>query len=105
HLKTSLYLLFLAGLIACLSGPRALSETNVLFVGNSFTYGHVDPVLHYNHSAITDANGHSYGGVPGIFKKLATQAGFACNVTSETEGGQTRPFHCGKNSATIGQPQ
>ena len=69
--------------------------TTILFVGNSFTFGRLDPVMSYNAGEVddltrprpdlpgapfTDATGtrvwepHPWGGVPGIFKQLADQA-------------------------------
>src|SRR6185436_8373920 len=57
----------------------------VLFVGNSYTFGRVDPVMSYNAANVADltypmwlANPagsnedepHPWGGIPGVFKKL-----------------------------------
>lgn len=70
--------------------------TAILFVGNSFTFGRLDPVMSYNANKVddltrprpdlpgapfTDTTGtrawepHPWGGVPGIFKQLTEQAG------------------------------
>jgi hypothetical protein len=68
----------------------------VLFVGNSYTFGRVDPVMSYNTANVTDltmamwlenANGsnedepHPWGGIPGVFKKLTDQAGLDYDVS------------------------
>lgn len=83
-----------------LAGPAALAEpTRVLFVGNSYTFGRVDPVMSYNAANVNDmtqamwvANPsgsnafepHPWGGVPGIFQRLATQAGLDYEVSMST---------------------
>jgi hypothetical protein len=81
------------------------AQSNVLFVGNSFTHGHAAPVMTYNSSQITDANGTGYGGVPGIFKKLTTQAGLSYNVTIEAVSGQSLAVHLKSKSEIIGDPK
>jgi hypothetical protein len=81
-----------------LAAPLA-APVDVLFVGNSFTHGRYDPVLGYNADGVTDltspARGapftdmtgsnafqpHPWGGVPGIFKALADQAGLDYDVS------------------------
>ncbi len=74
----------------------------VLFVGNSFTHGNESPVLHYNRTSITDANGTGHGGVPGIFQKLATEGGYAVAVTIEAVSGQALSYHVENKAAIIG---
>src|SRR6266550_1782153 len=77
------------------SGALAQPRT-ILFVGNSYTFGRVDPVMSYNVGNVddmtrprpdlpgapfTDTGGtnpwepHPWGGVPGIFKQLTDEAG------------------------------
>ncbi|MES2658953.1 MAG: SGNH/GDSL hydrolase family protein [Verrucomicrobiota bacterium] len=86
-------------LILTISSAAALE---VLFVGNSFTFGATDTAITYNNAAITDANGTNYGGVPAIFKKLATEGSYpGVNVTIEAVGGQTLAWHLANKSATI----
>lgn len=75
---------------------------NVLFVGNSYTHGRNEPILSYNRSAITDANGTNQGGIPGIFKKLTTQVGLNYDVTIEAVSAQTLTYHFSDHAATIG---
>jgi hypothetical protein len=68
----------------------------VLFVGNSYTFGRVDPVMSYNAANVADltypmwlANPagsnedepHPWGGIPGVFKKLIDQAGLDWDVS------------------------
>jgi hypothetical protein len=68
----------------------------VLFVGNSYTFGRVDPVMSYNAAHVADltldmwlanANGsnedepHPWGGIPGVFKKMADQRGLEYDVS------------------------
>lgn len=81
------------------------SPVNILFVGNSFTFGHDEPVESYNAANVTDANGTGYGGVPGIFKQMAAQTGFACNVTIEAVADYTLQDHYQNKSAIIGSSQ
>ena len=76
---------------------------NILFVGNSFTHGNEDPVYSYNKAAVTDLNGSGIGGIPGIFKKLTTEAGLAYNVSLETASGQTLSWHYANKASLIGQ--
>jgi hypothetical protein len=86
--------LFLAGVVC--SAPVLAEPVSILFVGNSYTFGRVDPVMSYNAANVddmtrprpdlpdpnfTDTGGtrawepHPWGGVPGIFKQLTVQAG------------------------------
>ena len=84
---------------AC-STPALAAPVSVLFVGNSYTFGRVDPVMSYNAENVRDltrpnqpgrpsfdnTNGsnlfepHPWGGVPGIFKQLTVQAGLDYEV-------------------------
>ena len=80
----------------------------MLFVGNSFTHGRVDPVLSYNAAGVTDltydmflANPagsnddepHPWGGIPGIFKKLTDQAGLDYDVSISARSAATLRGH------------
>lgn len=71
------------------------APTSILFVGNSFTFGRIDPVMSYNASNVRDmtaamaaTNGtgsrpyepHPWGGVAGIFKQFTVQAGLDYDV-------------------------
>jgi HYR domain-containing protein len=74
----------------------AFARKLVLFVGNSYTFGRVDPVMSYNTANVTDLTWdmwldnpdgtnddepHPWGGIPGVFKKLTDQAGLEYDVS------------------------
>lgn len=91
--------------VTALAGPApaiAAEPISVLFVGNSYTFGRVDPVMSYNAAKVNDLTRprpdlpdpnftettgtrawepHPWGGVPGIFKQLADQAGLNYDVS------------------------
>ena len=97
-------------LAASLAGPAlAADPIKILFVGNSYTFGRVDPVLSYNAAAVHDLTAgfnainptgtnsypagtvgfgsfepHPWGGVPGIFKKMTDEAGMNYDVSLST---------------------
>ena len=86
--------LFTALIIA--SSSASAVPTTVLFVGNSYSFGRVDPVMSYNAANVHDltaamnaANSsgsnpfepHPWGGVAGIFKQLTVQAGLDYDVS------------------------
>lgn len=79
----------------------AQSGNAIIFVGNSFTHGNYDPVMHYNNANVFDLNyGTSgngsfggNGGVPGIFQKMASSLGYACDVCMEATSGQNLEYH------------
>ncbi|MGI4867119.1 MAG: T9SS type A sorting domain-containing protein [Janthinobacterium lividum] len=84
--------------------PLAKAQTRVLFVGNSFTHGKFDPVRLYNAAGVTDENygqtgaraenySGPWGGIPGIFKKFADQAGLLYEVHIESISGQPLEYH------------
>ena len=102
---------FLAlALAASLAGPAlAADPIKILFVGNSYTFGRVDPVMSYNAAAVHDLTAgfnainptgtnsypagtagfgsfepHPWGGVPGIFKKMTDEAGLSYDVSLST---------------------
>ena len=82
------------------NAAQAAPAISILFVGNSYTFGRVDPVMSYNAANVADltrpnqtgrpsfnnATGsnpyepHNWGGVPGIFKKMTDQAGLNYDV-------------------------
>jgi hypothetical protein len=92
--RLALLVLALAAHGAALAAP-----TKILFVGNSFTFGRVDPVMSYNAakvhdltapvpgSSFVDTNGsrlyepHPWGGVAGIFKEFTLQVGLDYDVS------------------------
>lgn len=99
----------LATLALSLAAGAALAAepVRILFVGNSFTYTR-PPALQYNVENVTDLNAQNaidkpegsdpalpqpWGGVPGIFKALADQAGLAFEVKHSLRGGATLRGH------------
>lgn len=81
--------------------PTSGAPQRILFVGNSFLHGHAPPVLHYNAARVTDLNGTGFGGVPGVFRALADEAGLQVEVASELMSGQTLRFHLDEKRALI----
>ncbi|QNP49137.1 hypothetical protein [Diaphorobacter aerolatus] len=68
----------------------------ILFLGNSYTFGRIDPVMSYNTANVTDLTmamwqrdptgsnadePHPWGGIPGVFKKLSEQVGLDYDVS------------------------
>lgn len=88
--------------------PAAAEPMTVLFVGNSYTFGRVDPVMSYRTGDVNDmtqamwlANPagsnafepHPWGGVPAIFKTLAGQAGIEVEVSLSTRNAASLRGH------------
>jgi hypothetical protein len=89
--------------------PLAYSApTSILFVGNSYTFGRVDPVMSYNAANVHDltyamwlANPagtnafepHPWGGVPGIFKQFTVEAGLDYDVSLSTRNAASLRGH------------
>ena len=88
----------LAALAACAAAHAAPASTpiEILFVGDSYTFGRVDPVLSYNAANVHDLTAafdkkdstgtnafepHPWGGVPGIFKEFTDEAGLNYDVS------------------------
>lgn len=86
------------GAAMALHGAAAADPTSILFVGNSYTFGRVDPVMSYNAANVRDLTApvpgtsfantagsnlfepHPWGGVAGIFKQFTVQAGLDYDV-------------------------
>lgn len=84
-----------AAALACSTAASA-DPTKILFVGNSYTFGRLDPVMSYNAANVHDLTAafnavnssganpwepHPWGGVPGIFKEMTVQAGLDYDVS------------------------
>jgi len=104
-------------LLACAALAATSAQAappKILFVGNSYTFGRVDPVMSYNAASVddmtrprpdlpdpnfTDTTGtrawepHPWGGVPGIFKQLADQAGVEFDVSLSTRNAASLRGH------------
>lgn len=97
----------LAAAVTTAATPAA--PITILFVGNSYTFGRVDPVQSYNAAKVHDLTAgfnainpagtnsypqgtagqgwfepHPWGGVPGVFKKMTDQAGLNYEVSLST---------------------
>jgi hypothetical protein len=100
--------LLLSAAAAQAQAPAPAPATSVLFVGNSFTFGRVDPVMSYNWQNVRDltapmlavnATGSNayeprpWGGVPGIFQHLTAQAGLNYDVAMSTRNAASLRGH------------
>ena len=84
-------------------------QTAILFVGNSFFHGKYQPVLTYNAAQVTDENYGLpitnprcetttgapvvWGGIPGIFKQMTSEAGLAYEVHFEEINAKPLQYH------------
>ena len=83
---------------SALSGLHTASAApiEILFVGNSYTFGRVDPVMRYNAANVHDLTAgfnatssagsnpwepHPWGGIAGIFKQMTMQKGLDYDVS------------------------
>ena len=85
--------------LACASLAPSLAvaaPTQILFVGNSYTFGRVDPVMSYNAANVHDLTAgfnaasstgsnpwepHPWGGIAGIFKQMTVEQGLDYDVS------------------------
>jgi hypothetical protein len=96
----------LAAALVCTSVCTAAhaDPIKILFVGNSYTFGRVDPVMSYNAANVHDLTApfqainsagtnsfepHPWGGVPGIFKKFTDEAGLNYDVSISARNAAT----------------
>lgn len=82
---------------------QAQAATSVLFIGNSFTYGHGSPVRFYRSATVTDLNLEGQGGVPALFKSFTQQTGLDYEVAIETRGGTGIDWHLANKLGVITQ--
>lgn len=75
------------------TAPIAQAATSVLFIGNSFTYGHGSAVRYYRADTVRDLNREGQGGVPALFKSFTQQVGLDYDVALETRGGTGIDWH------------
>ncbi len=79
-----------------ISSAAMAEPISILFIGNSYTFGRLDPVMSYNTANVHDLTAgfnaisstganpwepHPWGGVPGIFKKFTDQSGLDYDVS------------------------
>jgi hypothetical protein len=82
----------LSASLVCMA-PLAQAATSVLFIGNSFTYGHGSAVRFYRADTVRDLNREGQGGVPALFKSFTQQVGLDYDVAIETRGGTGIDWH------------
>jgi hypothetical protein len=96
--------LAIAAVVALAGGAMgAQSRPAILFIGNSFTYGHGSAVRFYRSATVTDLNGDGVGGVPALFKSFTQQAGMDYEVFLETRGGAGLDFHLQNKREILGR--
>jgi hypothetical protein len=95
--------ILVAGLALASNAVAADSRPSVLFIGNSFTYGHFSAVRFYRADTVTDLNGGGVGGMPALFKSFTQQAGIDYDVFLETMGGAGLDDHIEKKLGVIGK--
>jgi hypothetical protein len=94
--------------LACGAAAMAADPIKILFVGNSYTFGRVDPVLSYNAANVHDLTAafnaisstgsnpyepHPWGGVPGIFKEFTVEVGLNYDVSISARNAATLRGH------------
>jgi hypothetical protein len=83
--------------------PAVQAATSVLFIGNSFTYGHGSAVRYYRAHTVRDLNREGQGGVPALFKSFTQQVGLDYDVAIETRGGTGIDWHVQNRLSVITQ--
>ncbi|HXR56005.1 MAG TPA: hypothetical protein VN858_04340 [Casimicrobiaceae bacterium] len=113
-MKNPLRITSIVGALAW-AGSACAAPVAMLFVGNSYTFGRLDPVMSYNvqnvhdltrpqgppgsEAPFSETSGtnvfepHPWGGVPGIFKSLADQAGLDYDVSMSARNAATLRGH------------
>ena len=96
--------IYVLGVALGLSSAAMADPTSILFVGNSYTFGRVDPVLSYNAANVHDLTAafnaassagsnpwepHPWGGVPGIFKEFTVESGLDYDVSISARNAAT----------------
>ena len=82
--------------LAFCAAAASAAPIEILFVGDSYTFGRVDPVMSYNAANVHDLTAgfnainptgtnafepHPWGGVPGVFKEFTVEAGLDYDVS------------------------
>lgn len=75
------------------TAPVVEAATSVLFIGNSFTFGHGSALRYYRADTVRDLNREGQGGVPALFKSFTQQVGLDYDVALETRGGTGIDWH------------
>ncbi|MDJ0275254.1 SGNH/GDSL hydrolase family protein [Sphingomonas sp. 2R-10] len=92
---------FVLSLFALSLAAAPAAARDILFVGNSFTFGAGSPVERYRPDSVTDLNGEGIGGVPALFRAFAEQSGLDWTVSLETSPGKDLAFHYARKRAAI----
>jgi hypothetical protein len=79
--------------IALLLLAAPASAKSILFVGNSFTFGALSPVMDWQAASVTDLNHDGVGGVPALFKRFADESRLHFDVSLETSAGRSLQWH------------
>lgn len=95
----------IVALILILNHNVVFAETQVLFIGNSFTFGYGSAVKYYRAQSVTDLNNQGIGGVPALFKSFTEQVGLNYDVYLETQGGSDFNYHLNNKLDVIGSQQ
>jgi hypothetical protein len=77
------------------------SAKSILFVGNSFTFGALSPVMEWQSASVTDLNHDGAGGVPALFKRFSQESGLRFEVSLETAAGQSLQWHWNNRRALL----
>ena len=81
-----------------------LEAKNILFVGNSFTFGAGSKIMRFHPERVTDLNNENIGGVPALFATFAEQQGLDYKVSLETSPGKGLDFHLIEKRDLLNQP-
>lgn len=84
--------------------PQGNPPPNIVFIGNSFMFGACSPVRFFRTQSVTDLNGTGMGGVPAIFKLLASQAHLDFNVHIEAVPSKSIEFHLNERAEVLRKP-
>jgi len=87
--------------IPLLLAASSASARSILFVGNSFTFGPLSPVMEWGAPSVTDLNHDGVGGVPALFKRFADESGLRYKVSLETAAGQSLKWHWENHRALL----
>lgn len=93
-----------ASLALGLSSLAAFASTEILFIGNSFTYGAGSIAETYRPETVTDLNGGNVAGLAAVFKAFTVQAGLDYNVSVETEPGIGLDWHYNNRLSVLDRP-
>ena len=95
--------MFVTVLISAFASMRAEAQSNVLFIGNSFTFGWGSAARYYRADTVTDLNHDGIGGMPALFKSFVDQAGLDYDVYVETRPGSGLDYHLENKRGVIGR--